>query len=129
MLALVVRQYDTNLSVQGYLAHTRAPPPRTIFLTAPGSGKVRKSNGSCENRFSQKLVQLEPNENYYTDASTLLVKIIMCCDRLRVALGGVPREKKMSKGHLPRVIHHQVYKYTETKSCIQVYNVYEEKSG
>ena len=24
-------------------------------------------------------------------------------------LGGVPREQMMLKGHLPRVIHHQVY--------------------
>jgi len=31
-------------------------------------------------------------------------------ERLRVGwLGGVPREQKMLKGHLPRVIHHQVY--------------------
>jgi hypothetical protein len=31
-------------------------------------------------------------------------------DRLRVGwLGGVPREQKMFKGHLPRVIHHRVY--------------------
>ena len=27
----------------------------------------------------------------------------------RRALGGVPREQKMLKGHLPRVIYHQVY--------------------
>ena len=27
-------------------------------------------------------------------------------------LGGVPREPKMLKGHLPRVIYHQVYLYT-----------------
>ena len=26
-----------------------------------------------------------------------------------MALGGVPREQKMLKGHLPRVINHQVY--------------------
>jgi len=25
------------------------------------------------------------------------------------ALGGVPREQKMLKGHLPRVMYHQVY--------------------
>ena len=25
------------------------------------------------------------------------------------SLGGVPREQKMLKGHLPRVIYHQVY--------------------
>ena len=34
-------------------------------------------------------------------------------DRLRVGLlnelGGVPREQKMLKGHLPRDIYHQVY--------------------
>jgi len=29
--------------------------------------------------------------------------------RLRVALGGVPREQKTLKGHLPRVIYHQLY--------------------
>jgi len=29
--------------------------------------------------------------------------------RLRTSLGGVPREQKMLKGHLPRVIYHQVY--------------------
>ena len=29
-------------------------------------------------------------------------------DRLRV-VGGVPREQKMLKGHLPRVIYHQEY--------------------
>jgi len=40
------------------------------------------------------------------------------CDRLRVGwlngLGGVPREQKMLKGHLPRVIYRQVYYYTKT---------------
>jgi len=25
------------------------------------------------------------------------------------SLGGVPREQEMPKGHLPRIIHHQVY--------------------
>ena len=30
-------------------------------------------------------------------------------DRLKVGSGGVPREQKMLKGHLPRVIYHQVY--------------------
>ena len=37
-------------------------------------------------------------------------------DRLRegtLALGGVPREQKMLKGHLPRVIYHQIYWYTK----------------
>ena len=29
------------------------------------------------------------------------------------SLGGVPREQKMLKGHLPRVIYHQVYWYTQ----------------
>ena len=27
----------------------------------------------------------------------------------------VPREQKMLKGHLPRVIYHQVYQYTKKK--------------
>ena len=31
-------------------------------------------------------------------------------------MGGVPREQKMLQGHLPRVIHHQVYSYTKTKA-------------
>ena len=31
-----------------------------------------------------------------------------------VALGGLPREQQMLKGHLPRVIYHQVYSYTKT---------------
>jgi len=30
--------------------------------------------------------------------------------------GGVPREQKMLKGHLPRVIYHQVYSYTKIKT-------------
>jgi len=30
------------------------------------------------------------------------------------SLGRVPREQKMLKGHLPRVICHQVYEYTKT---------------
>ena len=30
-----------------------------------------------------------------------------------VSLGGVPRELKMLKGHLPRVIYHQLYWYTK----------------
>ena len=30
-------------------------------------------------------------------------------------LGRVPREQKMLKGHLPRVIYHQVYKYMNIK--------------
>ena len=28
-------------------------------------------------------------------------------------MGGVPREQKMLKGHLPRVIYHHVYKFTK----------------
>jgi hypothetical protein len=46
----------------------------------------------------------------------------MRVDRLRVAwlngiscLEGVPREQNMLKGHLPRVIYHQVYWYTKIK--------------
>ena len=42
-------------------------------------------------------------------------------DRLRVGWlnrfsspGGVPLEQKMLKGHLPRVIYHQVHKYTKS---------------
>jgi len=35
--------------------------------------------------------------------------------RLRVGSGGVPREQKMLKGHLPRVIYHEVYQYTKLK--------------
>jgi len=31
----------------------------------------------------------------------------------RRALGGVPREQKMLKGHLPRVTYHQVHLYTK----------------
>ena len=30
-------------------------------------------------------------------------------------LGGVPREQKKLKGHLPRVIYHQIYWYTKIK--------------
>ena len=30
-----------------------------------------------------------------------------------MTLGGVPREQKMLKGHLTRVIYHQVYEYTK----------------
>jgi len=30
-----------------------------------------------------------------------------------LVLGGVPREQKMLKGHLSRVIYHQVYQYTK----------------
>ena len=33
-------------------------------------------------------------------------------------LGGVPREQKMLKGHLPRVIYHQVYYFTKRKTPI-----------
>ena len=29
--------------------------------------------------------------------------------KVDIELGGVPREQKMLKGHLPRVIYHQVY--------------------
>jgi len=36
------------------------------------------------------------------------------------SLGGVPREQKMLKGHLSRVIYHQVYSYTKIKcDCVQ----------
>ena len=34
-------------------------------------------------------------------------------DTRGTSLGGVPREQKMLKGHLPRVIHHQVYNVYE----------------
>ena len=33
---------------------------------------------------------------------------VCVCVRLDVSLGGIPRERKMLKGHLPRVIYHQV---------------------
>ena len=32
------------------------------------------------------------------------------------SLGGVPREQKMLKGHLPSVMYYQVYKYTRIKN-------------
>ena len=32
-------------------------------------------------------------------------------DGERRALGGVPRERKMLEGHLPRVIYHRVYSH------------------
>ena len=34
--------------------------------------------------------------------------------RDRLTLGGVPREQKMLKGHLPRVIYHQICWYAKT---------------
>ena len=41
-------------------------------------------------------------------------------DRLRVGwlLGGVPREQKMLKGHLPRVIYHRVYSNIRRKKAV-----------
>jgi hypothetical protein len=39
------------------------------------------------------------------------------CWQYNVVLEGVPREQKMLEGHLPSVIYHQVYYYTEMK-CI-----------
>ena len=33
----------------------------------------------------------------------------LCAEGDCPVLGGVPREQKMLKGHLPRVIYHQVY--------------------
>jgi len=35
---------------------------------------------------------------------------------LAVQVGGVPREQKMLKGHLPRVTCHQVYQYTKIET-------------
>ena len=32
--------------------------------------------------------------------------------------GGVPREQKMLKGHLPRVIHHKAYSYTKMDEVV-----------
>ena len=32
-----------------------------------------------------------------------------------ISLGGVPPEQKMLKGHLPRVINHQVYLFMKRK--------------
>ena len=37
-------------------------------------------------------------------------------DTRGTSLGGVPREQKMLKGHLPRVIYHQVYWYRKINS-------------
>ena len=41
-------------------------------------------------------------------------------DRLRAgtSLGGVPREQKILKGHLPRVIYHQVYKHAKKSGWV-----------
>ena len=45
----------------------------------------------------------------FKDQKVRLIPSSTSVDRLRVALGGVPREQKMLKGHLPRVMYHQVY--------------------
>ena len=37
------------------------------------------------------------------------IKNIRTIRTIYYTLGGVPREQKMLKGHLPRVIYHQVY--------------------
>ena len=36
------------------------------------------------------------------------------------SLGGVPRGQKMLKGHLPRVIYHQVYYYTQRNKALDI---------
>ena len=46
-------------------------------------------------------------------------------------LGGVPREQKMLKGHLPRVIYHQVCYYTKIKrrSLVWTFALEHERGG
>ena len=36
--------------------------------------------------------------------------------------GGVPQEQSMLKGHLPRIVYHQVYEYTKKKT-FQLYSM------
>ena len=46
--------------------------------------------------------------------------VFQAVDRLRVdwlnGLGEVPREQKILKGHLPRVVYHQIYLQTKEES-------------
>ena len=51
-------------------------------------------------------------------------KAIVLCKVLHIrgtSMGGVPREQKLLKGHLPRVIYHQVDYCTKIKrlSCVK----------
>ena len=51
----------------------------------------------------------QPKEN--TGVSGCLALALTCW----TSLGGEPREKKMPKGHLPRVMYHEVYYHTKMK--------------
>ena len=50
----------------------------------------------------------------------------MLIDSGLIGLGGVPREQRMLKGHLPRFIYHRVYLYT--KMFFQEGNTEKERS-
>ena len=69
---------------------------------------------------------------FFQESARKLLYSWICCEAFVVSvvnekhtygtsLGGVPREQKMFKGHLPRVIYHQVYQYTKITEGILVY--------
>jgi len=86
-------------------------------------GLVIKAHRLCVS-LNSRLESNEEEEKTDEPASDLGSRLVLCLwyfssdDRLRVGwlngylihyIGGVPREQKMLKGHLPRVIYHQVY--------------------
>jgi hypothetical protein len=36
----------------------------------------------------------------------------------KLILGGLPREQKILKGHLPRAMHHQVYTFIQSQFAV-----------
>ena len=55
-----------------------------------------------------KIPGLVPHILYADELRNTIYYILRLIDS-GSALGGVPRAQKMLKGHLPRVIHHEVY--------------------
>ena len=69
--------------------------PTDILSTAAGIGSTDRQHGTSPRK---------PRCGYLDSYGTHGDKVMR-----NPKLGGVPREQKLLKGHLPRVIYHQVY--------------------
>ena len=83
-------------------------PQRTLLLQPNQRRETAERRNRLSISHSAHVRQSRPDSGLHLKAKVL--------DRLRVrpltrgtSLGGVPREQKMLKGHLPRVKYHQVY--------------------
>ena len=84
-------------------------------LPRPARRRIRESRGSRPTSRPQSCPPTRPPKNADFDFQRLDGRFLVLIDSGLVGstdfhcLGGVPREQKMLKGHIPRVKYHQLY--------------------